>query len=723
MKAKLISVLLMIALLAGLCVHPVYAVDTASEFALHTEMQTVVVGAEFEITTAFTEQMNSNTAVLNYSFDQSAVSYVGFIAADGVSVVSNEATETGVEIVVMIADYSTQTYGALLLRANTVTQSAPVCVQADIRYVVRNEDGTKEIKNANASIDITICASDAPQPPELEGDTNYDGVVNMLDLSNMIDWAGISDSDPNWEKLYVFFDFNNNGEIDVYDIAYVASLIIFGEFVDFDDMIARVEQAAEAAKAAAEAAKASAEAAAKAAAEAANATAEDRAAAEAAKAAAEVAKAKAEEAQRKAEEAETAAKEAKDEASVSAAQAALDAAKAAEEAANAAASAAAAAAAQAKAQAAQAAAEKAQAAAEAAQAKAEELANDVNADKESVEKALAAAEAAKTAAEEAQKAAENAQAAANNSNKEAAEYAAQVAEAQAEIAAIRLELLGKLEEAVKAAADAEAARKAAEEERRAAEEARKAAEAAALAASKYAAAISLDAYADDTNVHVIAARDAAVEAIKAAQSIEAVERALEDALAAIESAGEACKLLAFDDLDPTRWYHDGIEFMLHHEYMIGTGETTFAPNATLTRGQLVTILYRIEGEPDVAELDHTFVDVGKAYYTNAVIWAADAGIVNGTSETTFEPKAPITREQMATILYRYAEATAVEDDNKAAFPDASDVSGFAEESVNWALEIGLINGVSSGDETYLQPKAAANRAQVAVILYRYLIQG
>ena len=509
------------------------------------------------------------------------------------------------------------------------------------------------------------------------------------------------------------------------------------------------EEAVEAAKAAQEAAEA---AAAKAGEN--NAAAEEaRKAAETAQAAAEAAQTKAEEAQKKAEEAKTgaeAARKAAEEnnaaAAAEAAKAVSEALKAAEEAGRSAQSAtqAAQSAAQAadsmlKAQEAQAAAEAAQAAAEAAKAraeeaqkKAEEAAASSAEDKEAAERAKVEAEAAKKAAEDAQKAAEEAKAAAElaleaakkseveaaASAAEAAEYARQMAETYQKVVEIKAELIDYLAEAQAAAEKAEA-------ERKAAEEARKAAEEAALAASKYAASFelaqllheseTLTGHAREDYAKVIEDAKAAIEAAKTPEEVDEILAAAREAL---KTAG--CPSTNFTDVEENGWYHTGVDFMVKNGFMNGVADDAFDVDGNLTRAQLVTILYRIAGEPE-STATNPFADVADGqWYTNAVIWAAENGIVKGVNTTTFAPNDQITREQIATILFRYAKAEKVEG-KLAGFPDAEKVSDYAADAMAWAVEQGLINGISESDgKTYLAPQETATRAQIAVILMRYL---
>ncbi len=513
------------------------------------------------------------------------------------------------------------------------------------------------------------------------------------------------------------------------------------------------QKAAEEAVEAAEAAQEAAEAAAAKAGENNAAAEEARKAAETAQAAAEAAQTKAEEAQKKAEEAKAgadAAQKAAEEnnaaAAAEAAKAVAEALKAAEEAGRSAQSAtqAAQSAAQAadsmlKAQEAQAAAEAAQAAAEAAKAraeeaqkKAEEAAASSAEDKEAAERAKVEAEAAKKAAEDAQKAAEEAKAAAElaleaakkseveaaASAAEAAEYARQMAETYQKVVEIKAELIDYLAEAQAAAEKAEA-------ERKAAEEARKAAEEAALAASKYAASFelaqllheseTLTGHAREDYAKVIEDAKAAIEAAKTPEEVDEILAAAREAL---KTAG--CPSTNFTDVEENGWYHTGVDFMVKNGFMNGVADDAFDVDGNLTRAQLVTILYRIAGEPE-STATNPFADVADGqWYTNAVIWAAENGIVKGVNTTTFAPNDQITREQIATILFRYAKAEKVEG-KLAGFPDAGKVSDYAADAMAWAVEQGLINGISESDgKTYLAPQETATRAQIAVILMRYL---
>lgn len=183
-----------------------------------------------------------------------------------------------------------------------------------------------------------------------------------------------------------------------------------------------------------------------------------------------------------------------------------------------------------------------------------------------------------------------------------------------------------------------------------------------------------------------------------------------------------CPSKAFSDLDAKAWYHEGVDYALTNGLMNGVGGGKFEPDGQLTRAQLVTVLYRAAGEPDTGKQVNPFTDVADdTWYTKAVIWAANNGIVNGVAKNTFAPDDSITREQIAAMLYRYAGAEAAKEDKLSAFPDAAKVSDWAKEALNWAVASGLINGVADANGTAsLEPQSTATRAQIATILMRWL---
>ena len=179
----------------------------------------------------------------------------------------------------------------------------------------------------------------------------------------------------------------------------------------------------------------------------------------------------------------------------------------------------------------------------------------------------------------------------------------------------------------------------------------------------------------------------------------------------------------FSDTKPDAWYAEHVDKVYDLKLMNGTGTNTFAPNANVTRAMAATVLYRMAGEP-AEPYQSTFLDVPlRSYYTSAVIWAENNGIVNGYPDGTFRPGDNITREQLATILYRYAKAEGkaqTEPAGLSGFPDVGKVHSYATEAMAWAVGAELINGVGSNGKTYLQPANNATRAQFATIISRYL---
>ena len=177
-----------------------------------------------------------------------------------------------------------------------------------------------------------------------------------------------------------------------------------------------------------------------------------------------------------------------------------------------------------------------------------------------------------------------------------------------------------------------------------------------------------------------------------------------------------CPSEKMTDVPKNAWYHDAVDYMMARGLMGGDSATTFSPEGTLTRAQLVTVLYRIAGSPTVNG-KHQFTDVPtNQWYSDAICWAAQNGVVNGVTPTTFVPQAPITREQIATILYRYAKSEPVKENKLIAFPDADKVNEYAVEAMNWAVAEGLI----AGSEGMLLPQDSATRAQIATVLMRWL---
>ena len=183
------------------------------------------------------------------------------------------------------------------------------------------------------------------------------------------------------------------------------------------------------------------------------------------------------------------------------------------------------------------------------------------------------------------------------------------------------------------------------------------------------------------------------------------------AYAAVEDTG-------FSDVAADAWYADAVTYVRDNGLMSGTSDTTFTPGGTMTRGMLVTTLYRMAGSPSLEneDLGYPFADVpGDAWYADGVYWARLAGVVGGYSEDQFGPDDPVTREQIAAILWRYAGSPAAESGTD--FADEGSISAYAAQAVDWARANGIVNGVE--DNRFL-PQSSATRAQVATILRNYL---
>ena len=191
--------------------------------------------------------------------------------------------------------------------------------------------------------------------------------------------------------------------------------------------------------------------------------------------------------------------------------------------------------------------------------------------------------------------------------------------------------------------------------------------------------------------------------------------------AALTCSAGAANVADFSDVHPSDWYHAAVTYVSENELMNGTSGTTFSPNDTTSRGMIVTILYRLAGSPDMPEGNwgYPYADVdASAYYSTPVYWARENDLVTGYSDTRFGPNDPITREQMAAILYRYADYLGLDTNNGFIpdkyyeFPDYQTVSRYASKAMSWCVNHGVING-SNGK---LNPQGTATRAEVAQIL-------
>lgn len=185
------------------------------------------------------------------------------------------------------------------------------------------------------------------------------------------------------------------------------------------------------------------------------------------------------------------------------------------------------------------------------------------------------------------------------------------------------------------------------------------------------------------------------------------------------NGGPDCISRKFTDVNVNEWYHPYIDYAVKHSLFGGTSPTTFEPESPMTRAMLVTVLWRYEGQPK--GYINTFSDVNAkdgSWYIDAVAWAAANGVVNGVGDGKFDPDGRVTREQIATILYRYAQQKSIDTSargNTGAYPDAAEISAYASDAMRWAVGVGLING-SDGK---LLPQGDATRAQVATLLMRF----
>lgn len=178
----------------------------------------------------------------------------------------------------------------------------------------------------------------------------------------------------------------------------------------------------------------------------------------------------------------------------------------------------------------------------------------------------------------------------------------------------------------------------------------------------------------------------------------------------------------FDDVAAEAWYAPAVDYVKYGRLMYGTGSNLFQPDAQMTRAMLAQVLYELEGAPSVKGLSCPFTDVGGSWYTDAVIWAYNAGVVAGVSATQFAPNEVLTREQMVTMLFGYAgreEALSGSDGALAGYQDQASVSGWARAAMAWAVSSGVISGTSA---TTLSPKKVGTRAEVATVLMQFCEQ-
>lgn len=179
----------------------------------------------------------------------------------------------------------------------------------------------------------------------------------------------------------------------------------------------------------------------------------------------------------------------------------------------------------------------------------------------------------------------------------------------------------------------------------------------------------------------------------------------------------------FNDVHTDDWFYHDVEFVYYNMMMNGVGEGNFDPNGTCTRAMVVTVLFRLLGEPG-GVVPCPFTDVpDDEWYSQAVRWAAHVKVVNGMTATTFEPNTPVTREQLAAILYRFADYSLGRDVSEgvmlAGFTDNAKISDWAQTPLSWAFAKGIITGVDEANGKFLYPQNNASRCQIAAILHRF----
>ena len=193
-----------------------------------------------------------------------------------------------------------------------------------------------------------------------------------------------------------------------------------------------------------------------------------------------------------------------------------------------------------------------------------------------------------------------------------------------------------------------------------------------------------------------------------------------EAIAKLEhcDGGDGCPSRIYTDVNTGAWYHEAVDYVIAKGLFNGTGTTTFSPNATVNRAMIVTVLYRLAGEPEVENLT-SFRDVNASrYYAKAIAWASENGIVSGYKDGTFRPNQAATRQELAVILYRFGQYSGCDMSLKGdldSYKDSKAIGGWAREAMAWCVGAGLLQGDPAGS---LTPKGTATRAQYATIIMR-----
>lgn len=202
-----------------------------------------------------------------------------------------------------------------------------------------------------------------------------------------------------------------------------------------------------------------------------------------------------------------------------------------------------------------------------------------------------------------------------------------------------------------------------------------------------------------------------------------VETLTGETIANIKLPADPGKGKEFADVKSGAWYEGAVDKATAYGLFGGTSETTFAPGAEMTRGMLAQVLYNLSGKTRYGVGEGTFTDVKNgAWYVNAVDWAAKVGVTSGTGSGGFSPNQSITREQLVTMLYNYAKAIGMDRKSSAGlerFPDAGKISGYAKEAMQWAVADGFISGRADNGENYIAPQGTATRAEVAAVLVKF----
>ena len=213
-----------------------------------------------------------------------------------------------------------------------------------------------------------------------------------------------------------------------------------------------------------------------------------------------------------------------------------------------------------------------------------------------------------------------------------------------------------------------------------------------------------------------------VETAEPTPEPEPTEAPPEEILPVLDGVAAVSNDFPFQDVSSGAWYNEAVRYAYYHQLMNGVSGSAFQPNGDMTRGMVVTVLWRLAGSPAPAAAS-SFTDLTQTWYRDAVAWAQETGVTTGVTATAFQPDARITREQMTAFLARFAAnvrgVSTAAGNGLATFPDRDKVSEYARAPMAWAIDLGLINGVKTDGTVLLSPRSSATRAQVAAILMRF----